>query len=475
MKRIIIFLIINISLLLAKTPVNLDENKISHFQVLSMELVDRSLYIATYFDGNTALDRYDIDDNIVERNVLEKNDANISFGNSNLFCDSKNNLWIGDLNKMFKLEPDGNLVKFFENYEAPDSTYFEIKSFSEDSEGNIIIAKSNSKIIKMGESNGTGWSFVDSDLDLLKYENGNLELLHNFPEIEFKDNKILCHENKVYIPSLFEENIAVFDLNSNTYEDLIADSLEFPRFEWEKVKNINFEDVILFNNDIYLVGHLHGQLGNARSFIKINDDNSFETFTLTRNEEDYMRNFQSFDITDSLIICSELTNSYDERSFLIFDGNDFFPIKANIDSNSLVTSKQFTPFALNNDLSLEDIRFRFSNGLVLDDNTLYAGTNAGLIKINNFLAKEEDKDSVELNIEKIQSNINYSVKSNYLEVNSLNNINSIRIINLKGEIIYENYNLQSKDAKVNLNGIPRSLYLVEINDNSGNYIIKINN
>lgn len=476
--KIYIILITAFSLLLSsQTKVNIDPLKLSGNQVWQLAKAGDYIYIANFESGNKDkmyLDRYNTLNETIEKDILSGHNPNMTFGNSNLFVDSRNNLWIGDINRFYKLEPSGKFTSFYEDYVAPDSTYFEIKSFTETDNGDIFIAKSNAKIVLKGETNGTGWRHELSDLDLLKYKDEQLELIKNFEDVVFMDNKLAYINNKVYIPSTFDTTLTIYDLEKNSTEELVLENLEFTRFGWEEVKDINIEDIIEFKGDIYFVADVRGKSGSyTMSFIKLNSDGSFQTFTMERNKEyDTMNTFSSYTVSDEGILCAKWTASYENREFLIFDGEDFRPYEFSINDHSLITNTNFTKYINDNDFKIEELMFDMKQGLILDDNgTLYAGTTSGLFKFDNFM----ETTNVDENQSLIKNHIKYTELFNLITISSEINIDNINVYNLNGEILQSNNNIKSKDVNINLQDYPKGIYFIQVKDKTGNSIIKINN
>lgn len=140
--KIFIILLIAFNILNAQTDVQISNIELSRHQVLGLESINNNLYVVSFGgQGSAILDVIDMDKNTIKHDILKSSGENITFGNSNLFKDKTNNLWIGDINRLIKISENGEVSNIYKGVDVPDSTYFEIKSITQDNDNNLYFLK----------------------------------------------------------------------------------------------------------------------------------------------------------------------------------------------------------------------------------------------------------------------------------------------------------------------------------------------
>lgn len=481
MKYLLIFLIA-FNIINAQTEITVSDLQLSKHSVLGVEKINNKLFIVSHNgdQGLAVLDVYNVDKNTIEKDILKNSGETISFGNAKLFKDRQNNLWIGDINRLLKLDLNGDITNIYKDVDLPDSTFFEIKSITEDDKGNIYFLKVNTKTIYVEKIDGTKYSAVVSDLDLVKFNGVSFEILLNVKGI-FDVRGIKFFENKIYFShiKLGEKNIGLhyFDLSKNelyTFKNEFPTFKEIPSLDWEKVDRVIFDKFFVFENDLYAYVKIDGSFSNFSTFVKINHStNEIEYIDTYRKEKGSgVMGITAFYVLNDKIICktTEAENNLN-RVFMEFKDNnlDFIPIPNNLKCY-LITNHGVKSEIENNNAKIEDAKYIFNSELYLTKNgSLIGGTRFGLLVIENFQQPSSNVEKQEINIKTIPDLI--SVKNEfYIESEFI--INSYKVFDLNSKILQTASNLNSKNVNLNLDGLTIGIYFIEIETQRGSKLLK---
>lgn len=399
MKMIILFLIA-FTILNAQTEVQFSNLEISKHQVLGIENINNQLYIVTYANGEgiAKLDVYNMETHTIENDILKNSGESITFGNANLFKDSKNNLWIGDINSLLKLDLDRNITNIYKDVVLPDSNFFEIMCFTEDKDGNLYFLKRNSYILVSEVENGVTYRWFEANLEIVKYDGVNLETLHTIENIGPIVEDIYFYKNKLYCSFLILGNkypkLYTFDLITNEFEttNFTLPTIEdIPDLEWEKVKLAIIEKSFEFNNELYFFVHINANMSRFHCFAKYDEVNSkFIYYFLPRNyEKNRIKGITSFVEYSGKLICSGYSYNGEPRTFFEFRNDKFEQLIIKNEINPQIITNSYVRQELQQrNAKFEHGEFAFRDEMCFDSKgNLYAGTDKGLIFIENFYKK----------------------------------------------------------------------------------------
>lgn len=392
MKIITLLLIVISSLtVIAQTKLELSDLEISNFQVESITLIKNKLYIATYqHDGIATVDVLDLETNTLEKDFLSKYGAKVTFGNTNMYKDKNDNLWIGDINSLYKIEPSGKFTSFYEGIKLPDSTYFEIKDFTEDNEGNLYFTKANSRILVSGvDDKGIPYRWEEKDVELMEYDGESMNTLHSFDNISVDFSDIEYFEGKIYCSFFGEDPLRIFDLTSNEVEFMNYD-MPFESLDWEEIKYYHVNNIFELNNKLYFFLDVIATYSHFCAFM-VYDPNTkdYEYYSLPRSEDDVIESITDFAVFKNAIFCEQLVYDGKPHKFQKFENGKFSEVEIEHLSPILITSKANGKDQSENNYPYEQMGYyQISNGMQITENgDLYGGTVRGLIILKNFLTK----------------------------------------------------------------------------------------
>jgi hypothetical protein len=488
MKLIIIFLIA-FTLLNAQTEVQISNLEISRHQVIGIENINNKLYIVSFGgQGNSILDVYDMDKHTIENDILKDAEGKITFGNSNMFKDKLNNLWIGDINSLIKIEEkrvsDGyKITNIYKDVELPDSSLFEIKSITEDGEGNLYFLKRNSDILVSEVVNGKTYRWFEANLEIVKYDGEKLKTLHTIDNIGPFVEDIYFYKNKLYCSFLILGNkfpkLYTFDLKTKEFEttNFTLPTIEdIPDLEWEKVKMAIIEKSFEINNELYFFVNIDANMSRFHCFAKYDEVNSkFIYYYLPRNiEHDKMIGITSFVEFKDKLICSGYSYNGETRPFFEFKRDKFEPfIFENEINPQIITNSAVHQELKQRNFKFEHGEFMFRDEIHIDNQgNLYAGTDKGLIFIENFYQKTSSVEKQELELKTIPELTNVK---NELYIESEFVINSYKVYDINSKMIQTESNLNSNNINLNLEGLTIGIYFIEIETQKGSKLLKFIN
>ncbi len=481
MKLLIIFFVA-FSFLNAQTKTHISNLELTYHQVIGLEKINNKLFITSYGGGGglAALDVYDTENNSIEMDILKDTDVKITFGNANMFKDSKDNLWIGDINSLYKMDLDGNIINLYKDIELPDSTYFEIRSITEDENGNIYFIKRNTRTHTSGKENGTNYSWATSTMEIIKYDGNSLEQLQFFESNGPKFEKIHYFKNKLYFSMLNFDmemkypGLFTLDLQTNKVESLnftlpTVDDIE--ELSWESVRLVQFRRIFEFNNQIYIFVNIEASLSHFQCFIKYNEGNSkFEYISFERDEShDVIRNISSFCIQKERIFCQKSTYRDEKKEFYEFKDDEFVLMEF---ATELIPEVITHPASRSNIKRLDSTIGGLSmtgDAYINEKGELYSGTEHGLLIIKNFLQDISSVENNEINLKTIPDLTNVK---NELYIESEFNINSYRIFDVNSKMLQSQSNLNSNNVNLNLEGLTIGIYFIELETQNGKKLIK---
>lgn len=390
--RIITLLLIVITSLTAtaQTKLELSDLEISNFQVESTTLINNKLYIATYqHEGIATVDVLDLETNALEKDFLTKYGAKVTFGNTNMYKDKNDNLWIGDINSLYKIEPSGKFTSFYEGIKLPDSTYFEVKDFTEDNEGNLYFTKLNSKILESGiDSKGVPYSWVEPNVEILKYNGKSISSLYTFEQSTSPQNDIEYFNGKIYCSFLGKVPIKIYDLESNSELTFEAIDMDFEALDWEEIKYYFVNNIFELNNKLYFFLDVRTDFGNFGAFMTFDPNtNKYEYYSLPRNSDDIIESITDFTVFNDVIFCEQSVYDAKPHKFHKFENGEFSEVEIEHLSPILITSKAYGKDQSENNYPYERMGYyQIRNGMQITENgDLYGGTIRGLIVLKNFL------------------------------------------------------------------------------------------
>ena len=478
---LLLFAFLNIN---AKTEIELSNLKLSNFQVISMERIENKLYMITYSEKSLAkLDVYDLENKTITQGFLDKEGLKVTFGNGNLFKDIQNNLFIGDVNNLYIIDKYNNLTNLYEGHKVEDSSYFEIKSFTQDNEGNVYFLKSNYKILVKNE-NGPG-SFGVSNIEVWKIDiNRKLHFIKRIENAGSIKNDIYYHDNKIFF-SVNATNFHLYsiDLNSDILEKYDMKKINIPileNFGNSEIKTINIEKILLFQDNLYYFTQITTKGNYNLSCLIRHDynDNNFKPFVIVNDDiNEPFPSILSLNINNGKILMASLDiYGKTRRRFSTFDGSKFEDISydATIIKPKLITSESMKnvisdfPSLYNYDDS--GYYFHFNNGiLLLPNGTLCGATDQGLILLDNFLQTSSSVEKQEINV-KTQPDLT-NVK-NELFIESEFIINSYKVLDINSKTIQSQSNLNTNNINLNLENLTIGIYFIELETNEGNTLLK---
>lgn len=484
MKYFYVLLISAFTLLNAQTDIELSNLELSEAQVISMEHVENKLYMITYsYKSIAKLDVYDLENKTITQGFLDKEGLKVTFGNGNLFKDIQNNLFIGDVNNLYIIDKYNNLTNLYEGNKTEDSSYFEIKSFTQDNEGNVYFLKSNYKMLVKNE-NGPG-SFGVSNIEIWKIDiNRKLHFIKRIENAGSIKNDIYYHDNKLFF-SVFATNFHLYsiDLNSDLLEKYDMKKINIPMLENfgnSEIKTINIEKIFLFQDNLYYFTRIVTK-GNYNLDCLIRhdyNDNNFKVFAIVNDDiNEPFPSILSLNINNDkiLLACLDIYGKT-RRRFSTFDGSKFEDISydATIIKPKLITSESLKnvisdfPSLYNYDDS--GYYFHIYNGIqLLPNGTLCGATDQGLIMLENFLQTSSSVEKQEINV-KTQPNLT-NVK-NELFIESEFVINSYNVFDINSKILQTESNLNSNNVNLNLEGLTIGIYFIELETQNGSKILK---
>lgn len=484
MKYFYVLLISAFTLLNAQTDIELSNLELSNFQVTSMERVENKLYMITYEINSIAkLDVYDVENKTITQGFLDKEGLKVTFGNGNMFKDIQNNLFIGDVNNLYIIDKYYNLTNLYEGHKVEDSSYFEIKSFTEDNEGNIYFLKRNFKMLVKDE-NGTG-SFGISNVEVWKIDiNKKLHFIKRIENVGSIKNDIYYHDNKIFF-SVYATNFHLYSLNLNSdlLEKYDMTKINIPMLENfgdSEIKTLNIEKILLFEDNLYYFTQMVTKGNTSLSCLIRHDykENNFKPFMIVNDDinEPFPRILSLNVNNDKILLASLDIYGKTRRRFSTFDGSKFEDLSydATIIKPKLLTSESMKkiisdfPSLYNYDDSGSN--FYFDNGIqLLQNGTLCGATNQGLIMLENFLQTSSSVEKQEINV-KTQPDLT-NVK-NELFIESEFVINSYNVFDINSKILQTESNLNSNNLNLNLEGLTIGIYFIELETQNGSKILK---
>lgn len=480
--KLLLIILVAFTFLNAQTNTHISNLELTYHQVIGLEKINNKLFITSYGGGGgpAALDVYDTKKQTIVKDILKNTDVNITFGNANLFKDSKDNLWIGDINSLYKMDLDGNIINLYKDIVLPDSTHFEIRSITEDNEGNLYFIKRNSKINFSGKENGTNFTWVTSTLEIMKYDGNSIEQLQFFERNGPKLEKIHYFKNKLYFTMLnFEMDmkyagVFTLDLQTNKVESLnftlpTVDDIE--ELSWESVRLVQFRSMFELDNQIYFFVNVEAKSNHFQCFMKYNDLSSkFEYFSMRREERiDGVLGLTSYCVYNDRIFCQKGTLNGQKKEFYEFK-NDKFVL---MDFESELIPEVITHPASHYNIKRLDSSIgglsMTGDAYINEKGELYSGTEHGLLIIKNFLQDVSSVEKQEINVKTIPELT--SVK-NELYIESEFNINSYKVFDINSKMLQTQSNLNSSNINLNLEVLTVGIYFIEIETQHGSKLLK---
>ncbi len=480
--RILTFFIIMITSLAttAQTKLELSDLEISNFQVNETELVNNRIYMATYQNkGIATVDVLDLETNTLEKDFLTKYGAKVTFGNTNMYKDKNDNLWIGDINSLYKIEPSGKFTSFYDGIKLPDSTYFEVKDFTEDNEGNLYFTKLNTKILVSGvDDKGVSYSWTEMKVDLIKYDGKSMNTLHTFDSTSVDFSDIEYYGGKIYCSFFGKNPLRIFDLKSNEVE-LMNYDMPFESLDWEEVKYFLANEIFVMNGKLYFFLDVRATYSNFGAFMTFDPNtNEYEYFSLPRNSDDMIESISNFTVVNNAIFCEQLVYDGKPHKFQKFENGEFSEVEIGHLSPILITSKAFGKDQIENDYLYEQMGYyHIKDGMqITEKGDLYGGTARGLIVLKNFLTKTSVEDeyitSAAAYPNPTLGNITVSINNKFPSSFRHELIAMTGEIILNGELGY----IESINNSFNfdLSSLASGTYIVKIYSNQEEFTSKIN-
>lgn len=478
---LLLFALLNIN---AKVDIELSNLELSNSQVISMERVENKLYMITYSVNSIAkLDVYDLENKTITQGFLDKEGLKVTFGYGNMFKDFQNNLFIGDVNNLYIIDKYNNLTNLYEDHKVEDSSYFEIKSFTEDNEGNIYFLKRNYKMLVKNE-NGPG-SIGVSNVEVWKIDiNKKLHFIRRIEKVGAVKNDIYYHDNKIYF-SVFDTDFHLYCLNlsSDLLEKYDMRKINIPMLENigdSEIKTINVEKILLFQDNLYYFTRIVTK-GNYNLDCLIRhdyNDNNFKVFAIVNDDvNEPFPWILSLNVNNDKILLASLDiYGKTRRRFSTFDGSKFEDISydATIIKPILLTSESMKntvskfPSQYNYDDSGNN--FFFQNGTILLPNgTLYGATDQGLIVLENFL---QPSSSVKTNNFITNTIPELTSVQNELYIESEFVITSYNVFDINSKILQTESNLNSNNINLNLESLTIGIYFIELETQKGSKVLR---
>lgn len=479
--RIITLLIIVVTSLTAtaQTKLELSELEISNFQVNETELVGNRIYMATYqHKGIATLDVLDLQTNTIEKDVLTKFGAKVTFGNTNMYKDKNDNLWIGDINKLYKIEPNGKFTSFYDDIKLPDSTYFEIRNFTVDNDGNLYFSKENTKVIESGEVNDSTYSWTDKNVELMKYDGKSMTTLTVFEDISADQSDIEYYGGKIYCSLFGKDPLRIFDLETEEVEIMKYD-MDFESLEWEDVEYFLANEIFELNGKVYFFLDVRASLSAFGAFMVYDPNtNEYEFYSLPRSQDDFIESISNFTVFNDVIFCEQVVYDGKPHKFHKFENGEFEEVQVGHLIPTLITSKAFGKDHLANNYPYEQKGLFVINGgmVITQTGDLYGGTYRGLIAMNNFLTITNVENDLS-NSGKIYPNPtagNITIEFN----NKFPSSFRYELISMTGEIIKNGelgYLIPNNNSfDFDLSSLASGAYMVKIYSNQEEFTSKIN-
>ncbi len=481
--KIFIILLIAFNILNAQTDVQISNIELSRHQVLGLESINNNLYVVSFGgQGSAILDVIDMDKNTIKHDILKSSGENITFGNSNLFKDKTNNLWIGDINRLIKISENGEVSNIYKGVDVPDSTFFDIKAITQDNDNNLYFLKMNHKVYMTKKEGNTNYSSTVANVEIVKFDGVNIEPLIKIKDVGPAIEDIHFYKNKLYCSMLLLGNktpkLYTYDLSNQKFELTnfsLPSNIDMPDLAWEKAKMATIESIFEFNNELYFNVLVDASMSWFNCFAKYNEkSDKFEYFTLPRDEiNDDILGFNAFEILNDRLICEGKAYTGNRRNFYEYKNDNFTEINfENEIQPFILTSSNVKNEIISRNLKYESGEFAFRNDMKINNHgNLYAGTGKGLIYIENFFQNTSSVKQPEINIRTIPDLSN--VKSElYLE--SEFKLDSYKLMDLSSKVILSNSNLNSNTLNLNLEMLATGIYFIEIETQQGVKLLKIN-
>ncbi|MFA7325760.1 MAG: T9SS type A sorting domain-containing protein [Candidatus Kapaibacterium sp.] len=479
--RIITLLLIVITSLTAtaQTKIELSDLEITNFQVESTTLIKNKLYIATYQNEGTAtIDLLDLETNTLEKDFLTKYGAKVTFGNTNMYKDKNDNLWIGDINSVYKIEPSGKFTSLYEGIKLPDSTYFEIKNFTADEEGNIYFSKENSRILVSGvDDKGIPYRWEKKDVELMKYDGKSLKTLHTFDNISVEFSDIEYFEGKIYCSFFGEDPLRIFDLESNEVEFMNYD-MPFESLDWEEIKYYHVNNIFELNNKLYFFLDVIAIYSNFGAFM-VYDPNTkeYEYYSLPRSEDDFIESISNFTVFNNAIFCEQSVYDGKPHKFHKFENGEFSEVEIGHLNPMLITSKAYGKDQSENNYPYEQMGYyHIKDGMQITENgDLYGGSNRGLIVLKNFLTITDVENDLSNNGVTYPNPTvgNITVKFN----NKFPSEFSYEVISVTGEVVLTDdlgyLTLNNNSINLDISNVANGSYSIKVFSNQEEFISNI--
>lgn len=481
--KIFIVLLIAFNILNAQTEVQFSNLELSRHQVLGLESINNNLYVVSFGgQGSAILDVIDMDKNTIKHDILKNSGESITFGNSNLFKDKTNNLWIGDINRLIKITENGEIFNIYKGVDVPDSTYFEIKAITQDNDNNLYFLKMNYKVYMTKKEGNTNYSTVVADVEIVKFDGVNIESLTKIKDVGPIVEDIYYYKNKLYCSMLLLGNktpkLYTYDLSNQKFELTnfsLPSNIDMPDLAWEKAKMATIESIFEFNNELYFNVLVDASMSWFNCFAKYNEkSDKFEYFTLPRDEKnDEVLGFTSFEILNDRLFCAGFFKTGKRRSFFEYKNDKYTEINfENEIQPYILTASNVKSEIISRNLKFESGEFGFSNDMHINNQgNLYAGTAKGLIYIENFF---QNTSSVKQNEIKIMTYPDISNVKGELYLESEFAIKSYKLIDLNSKVILSNSNLNSNTLNLNLENLSTGIYFVVVETQHGSKSLKIN-
>ena len=478
---LLLFAFLNIN---AKSDIELSNLELSNFQVISMERVENKLYMITYSKNSLAkLDVYDLENKTITQGFLDKEGLKVTLGNGNMFKDIQNNLYIGDVNNLYIIDKYNNLTNLYEGHQIEDSSHFEIKSFTEDNEGNIYFLKSNYKMIVSNED-GPG-SFGVSNVEVWKIDiNRKLHFIKLIENAGSVKNDIYYYDNKIFF-SVFADDFHLYsiNLNSDLLEKYDMRKINIPMLENignSEIKTINIEKILLFQDNLYYFTRIVTKGNYNLGCLLRHDynDNNFKVFAIVNDDvNEPFPWILSLNVNNDKILLASLDiYGKTRRRFSTFDGSKFEDINydATIIKPKLLTSefmkKIISDFPSQYNYDDSGNNFFFHNGIILLPNgTLYGATDQGLIVLENFLqpsSSVKTNDFITYTIPELTS----VQKELYIESEFV--ISSYNVFDINSKILQTESNLNSNNVNLNLESLTIGIYFIELETQKGSKVLR---
>jgi hypothetical protein len=483
MKMIILYLTA-FTILNAQTKIHISNLELTYHQVIGLEKINNKLYIASYGGGGgpAAIDVYDTEKHSIVHDIFKDSEVKITFGNTNMFKDTKNNLWIGDINSLYKIDIEGRIVNLYENVEVPDSTYFEIRSITEDENGNIFFIKRNTKTHFSGKQNGTNYSWATSTMEIIKYNGNSLEQLQFFESNGPAFEKIYYFNNKLYFSMLNFEmemkhpGVFTLDLQTNKVKSL---NFKLPTVEdinelsWESVRLVQLRSMFQLNNQLYFFVNVEAKSNHFQCFMKYDEVNSkFEYFSMRREERlDGVLGLTSYCVYNNRIFCQRGALIGQKKEFYEFKDDEFVLVEFETE----LIPEAITHQARHNDINkMEDYKksagFSISGkSFINEKGELFSGTIYGLLILKNFLQDVSSVENNEVNLKTIPELTNVK---NELFIESEIVINSYKVFDINSKMIQTQSNLNSNNINLNFEGLTVGIYFIELETQHGSKLLK---